>query len=235
MKRKVITNLLLVTMVMTMFTGCASQDAKTALDEAKEQNASVSAELDSLQERVKEPDVSVSENVTALVDQINALGEITLDSKDAVSNALIAYNNLSDEEKLQVENLSVLMDAKETYLLAKEADDKAKAEAEAQAKAKTKSSKSSSGSTASSGSSSTSGGTYVNGYWIPEGCADPAAYVAWMEEQNRIAEEVKAEAEAALAENPIVSEEIYYDEDGTGHIRTEYADGTVETGTFGAN
>lgn len=49
---------------------------------------------------------------------IDAIGEVTVESGDAISSAQAAYDALEDEDKLKVENASVLSDSHEQYALA---------------------------------------------------------------------------------------------------------------------
>lgn len=46
---------------------------------------------------------------------IAGLGEITLDSKDALEQAEAAYDNLTDDQRAHIQNLSVLQSARTTY------------------------------------------------------------------------------------------------------------------------
>lgn len=49
---------------------------------------------------------------------IDAIGEVTVESGDAISNAQDAYDALEDEDKQKVENVAILTDAHEQYTLA---------------------------------------------------------------------------------------------------------------------
>lgn len=80
-----------------------------------------------------------SKAVKAAEEAISAIGEVTVDSGDAIANAEKYYNILTDAEKAEVENRMVLVDAKEefeqvkgeiVYKNAKEAYQKLKAVAE---------------------------------------------------------------------------------------------------------
>lgn len=53
--------------------------------------------------------------VTAVSEQIAALGDITLSSEDVISAATESYNALSDEQKALVENINILTEAQNTY------------------------------------------------------------------------------------------------------------------------
>lgn len=79
---------------------------------------------------------SKSQAVKDAEDAITAIGEVTVDSKEAIENAERYYNILTDAEKAEVENRMTLMDAKEdfekvkgevVYKNAKEAYEKLKA------------------------------------------------------------------------------------------------------------
>ena len=67
-----------------------------------------------------------SEKATAVEDQITALGEITLQSETAITNAEKAWQALTEEDKKQVENYDVLTAARSAYkkLILEEAADK---------------------------------------------------------------------------------------------------------------
>lgn len=56
-----------------------------------------------------------SKEVRNLESMIEALGEVTLESKAQLAQALKAYSDLSDEDKAQVENLALLAAAQERY------------------------------------------------------------------------------------------------------------------------
>ena len=56
-----------------------------------------------------------SEAVIAVESMISQLGEITLDSEEAIIASEIAYGNLSEKEKEKVENYPVLLDARDAY------------------------------------------------------------------------------------------------------------------------
>lgn len=80
-----------------------------------------------------------SEAVKAAEEAISAIGEVTVDSGDAIANAEKYYNILTDDEKADVENRMELVEARETfeqvrsevvYKNAKEAYEKLKAVAE---------------------------------------------------------------------------------------------------------
>lgn len=64
-----------------------------------------------------------SQAVKAAEEAITDIGEISIDSKDAIENAEKLYNALSDKEKEQVENYNTLVNAQKAYVfeLSKEA------------------------------------------------------------------------------------------------------------------
>lgn len=53
--------------------------------------------------------------VAEVEEMIDAIGEVTLDSGDAIERAERAYNTLSEEKRLEVSNREVLFEARETY------------------------------------------------------------------------------------------------------------------------
>ena len=53
--------------------------------------------------------------VKVVIARIDAIGEVTLDSKDAIEAARAAYDNLTDEQKTLVTNYETLTKAEETY------------------------------------------------------------------------------------------------------------------------
>ena len=56
-----------------------------------------------------------SEAVKAAEEAIAAIGEVTVDSGEAIANAEKYYNILTDAEKAEVENRMALVDAKEAF------------------------------------------------------------------------------------------------------------------------
>lgn len=56
-----------------------------------------------------------SEMIAEVEGLISSIGEVSLDSKNAIINAETAYDNLDDEQKAEVENYSVLQDARVRY------------------------------------------------------------------------------------------------------------------------
>ena len=53
--------------------------------------------------------------VKVVIARIDAIGEVTLDSKDAIEAARAAYDKLTDEQKKLVPNYETLTKAEETY------------------------------------------------------------------------------------------------------------------------
>lgn len=65
----------------------------------------------------------VQERIAWVIAQIDALGEVTLESEEQVASIRAIYESLSEEEKTQVSNYSLLVQAEETIaLLKKEAE-----------------------------------------------------------------------------------------------------------------
>ena len=65
--------------------------------------------------RLKEADRIAGEEAVAVDDLIVQIGEVTLDSGDAITAARDAYNALSDEAKAKVTKLNILTDAEESF------------------------------------------------------------------------------------------------------------------------
>lgn len=68
-----------------------------------------------------------------LTTELNELGEITLESKDAIDSLRKAYDSLSDEDKKTILNYSVLTSAESKYAALKKAEDERIAEEEKKA------------------------------------------------------------------------------------------------------
>jgi len=66
--------------------------------------------------------------VNAVIEQINAIGEVTLGSIGKIQAAEAAYEALSDDEKANVENYQTLLNAREEYEALKAAADKEEAD-----------------------------------------------------------------------------------------------------------
>ncbi len=87
----------------------------------------------------KETEMAVKANkdaAQAVNDQIQAVGEVTLDSESAITAARTAYDALTDEQKQYVTNAQLLTDQENTLASLKaEAEAAAQAQAEAEAAA----------------------------------------------------------------------------------------------------
>ncbi|MST74481.1 hypothetical protein FYJ75_05440 [Roseburia sp. MUC/MUC-530-WT-4D] len=144
-----------------------SNDSSTCIEDARNSYNSLQ---NFLQEAVENYDkltkseetLSRVETIKSVIDQINALGDITLDSETNINNTKSAYDSLSDEDKTFVSNSETLANAETSLNNLKQeaeaqrvaAEEAAKKEAEAQ---KSNSKSSNSGSKkGSSGSSSAS-------------------------------------------------------------------------------
>ena len=53
--------------------------------------------------------------VEITIDLIDAIGEVTLESKTAIEKAEAAYNDLTEEQKSRVTNYQTLLDAREEF------------------------------------------------------------------------------------------------------------------------
>ncbi|MBE6014077.1 MAG: DUF4430 domain-containing protein [Lachnospiraceae bacterium] len=58
---------------------------------------------------------TATDNVKKVVDKIDAIGTVTLESKDAITGARISYDALTEEEKKNVGNYNILTEAEKTY------------------------------------------------------------------------------------------------------------------------
>ncbi|MCD8133532.1 MAG: hypothetical protein LUE19_06735 [Clostridiales bacterium] len=104
----------------------------------------------------KEAELAVKadrETAQAVVEQIDAVGEVTLDSEEAIQTARAAYDALTDSQKLLVTNADLLTQQENELAALKQQA------AEEAAAAQAASTGSSSGSSGSSGSSSSSTGS----------------------------------------------------------------------------
>lgn len=144
-----------------------SNDSSTGIEDARKSYDSLH---DFLKEAVENYDkltkseetLSRVETIKSVIDQINSLGDITLDSETNINNTKSAYDSLSDEDKAFVSNSETLANAETSLNNLKQeaeaqkvaAEEAAKKEAEAQ---KSNSKSSNSGSkNSNSGSSSAS-------------------------------------------------------------------------------
>ncbi|MDO5590586.1 MAG: fibronectin type III domain-containing protein [Lachnospiraceae bacterium] len=78
--------------------------------------------------------VKTPEAVTAVIEKIDAIGEVTLESEGAIKEARTAYDALTDTQKALVTNKDVLEKAENTWKELKDAKDKADAADAAAAK-----------------------------------------------------------------------------------------------------
>lgn len=147
-----------------------SNDSSTGIEDARNSYDSLQGFLQKAVENYdkltkSEETLSRVEAIKSVIDQINALGDITLDSETNINNTKSAYDSLSDEDKAFVSNSETLANAETSLNNLKQeaeaqrvaAEEAAKKEAEAQ-KSNSKSSnsgskKSSSGSSSASNSS----------------------------------------------------------------------------------
>lgn len=107
-----------------------SNDSSTGIEDARKSYDSLQNFLQKAVENYdkltkSEETLSRVEAIKSVIDQINALGDITLDSETNINNTKSAYDALSDEDKTFVSNIDTLTNA-ETSL------DNLKQEAEAQ-------------------------------------------------------------------------------------------------------
>ena len=146
-----------------------SNDSSTDIEDARNSYDSLQ---NFLQEAVENYDkltkseetLSRVEAIKSVIDQINALGDITLDSETNINNTKSAYDSLSDEDKTFVSNSETLTNAETSLANLKQeaeaqrvaAEEAAKKEAEAKKSSKSSNSgskKSNSGSSLASSSS----------------------------------------------------------------------------------
>lgn len=144
-----------------------SNDSSTSIEDARNSYDSLQKFLQKAVENYdkltkSEETLSRVKTIKSVIDQINALGDITLDSETNINNTKSAYDSLSDEDKTFVSNSETLTNAETSLNNLKQeaeaqrvaAEEAAKKEAEAQ---KNSSKSSNSGSKKSnSGSSSAS-------------------------------------------------------------------------------
>lgn len=141
-----------------------SNDSSTGIEDARKSYDSLQNFLQKAVENYdkltkSEETLSRVEAIKSVIDQINALGDITLDSETNINNTKSAYDALSDEDKAFVSNSETLANAETSLNNLKQeaeaqrvaAEEAAKKEAEAQ---KSNSKSSNSGSKKSNSSSS---------------------------------------------------------------------------------
>ncbi len=99
---------------ITLASEDAVKEARSAYEALSEEAKALVKNLDILEEaeknleELKNHQQEIHESVAQVENLIDSLGEITLDSKDAVKEARSAYEALSDEAKALVKNLDVL-------------------------------------------------------------------------------------------------------------------------------
>ena len=147
-----------------------SNDSSTDIEDARNSYDSLQKFLQEAVENYdkltkSEETLSRVKTIKSVIDQINALGDITLDSETNINNTKAAYDSLSDEDKTFVSNSETLTNAETTLDNLKQeaeaqrvaAEEAAKKEAEAQKKSSKSSNsgskKSNSGSSSASSSS----------------------------------------------------------------------------------
>lgn len=147
-----------------------SNDSSTGIEDARNSYDSLQKFLQEAVENYdkltkSEETLSRVKTIKSVIDQINALGDITLDSETNINNTKSAYDSLSDEDKTFVSNIDTLTNAETSLDNLKQeaeaqrvaAEEAAKKEAEAQKKSSKSSNsgskKSNSGSSSASSSS----------------------------------------------------------------------------------
>lgn len=88
--------------------GCKSDGAQ---DETRAQSEPQTQKAIEPEPEPEGPD----EEAQAVVDSINAIGEVTLDSEPAIQQARKAYNALSEEQRTFVDNYAILEEAATSY------------------------------------------------------------------------------------------------------------------------
>ena len=147
-----------------------SNDSSTTIEDARNSYDSLQKFLQEAVENYdkltkSEETLSRVKTIKSVIDQINALGDITLDSETNINNTKAAYDSLSEEDKTFVSNSETLTNAEASLDNLKQeaeaqrvaAEEAAKKEAEAQKKSSKSSNsgskKSNSGSSSASSSS----------------------------------------------------------------------------------
>lgn len=147
-----------------------SNDSSTGIEDARNSYDSLQKFLQEAVENYdkltkSEETLSRVKTIKSVIDQINALGDITLDSETNINNTKAAYDTLSDEDKTFVSNSETLTNAETSLDNLKQeaeaqrvaAEEAAKKEAEAQKKSSKSSNsgskKNNSGSSSASSSS----------------------------------------------------------------------------------
>lgn len=155
-----------------------SNDSSTGIEDARKSYDSLQKFLQEAVENYdkltkSEETLSRVKTIKSVIDQINALGDITLDSETNINNTKSAYDSLSDEDKAFVSNSETLANAETSLNNLKQeaeaqrvaAEEAAKKEEEAQnnnSKHSNSGSKKSSSGSSSASNSSTSASTSSN-------------------------------------------------------------------------
>lgn len=164
-----------------------SNDSSTGIEDARKSYDSLQKFLQEAVENYdkltkSEETLSRVKTIKSVIDQINALGDITLDSETNINNTKSAYDSLSDEDKAFVSNSETLANAETSLnnlkqeaeaqrVAAEEAVKKEEAQKNNSKSSNSGSKKSSSGSSSASNSSA-SASTSRN---EPSGSSAPAA------------------------------------------------------------
>lgn len=114
---------------VTLDSESAITEARTAYDALPEEVKARVSNYDTLT-AAEAALQSLKDQIKAVIDQIDAIGTVTLDSEDAILEARTAYNALSDAQKARVTNINTLT-AAEQRLEKLKGDAKAIADAEA--------------------------------------------------------------------------------------------------------
>lgn len=99
----------------------ALEEARKAYDALTDEQKALVTSLDKLLEgeikyaELVEQDKANKEVAKVVIEKIDALGTITLESKEALEEARAAYDALTDDQKALVNNISVLTEAEKTY------------------------------------------------------------------------------------------------------------------------
>ena len=141
-----------------------SNDSSTDIEDARNSYDSLQ---NFLQEAVENYDkltkseetLSRVETIKSVIDQINALGDITLDSETNINNTKSAYDLLSDEDKTFVSNSETLTNAETTLDNLKQEAEAQRVAAEGAAKKEAEAQKNNSKSSSNSGSKKSNSGS----------------------------------------------------------------------------
>lgn len=97
---------------VTLNSGDAIKNAQNALDDALPDVRNQISNVETLTTAV---DKYKELRVQQVIDAINAIGTVTLNSKTAIDNAQNLYNKLNESEKKSINNYNVLTQAQQTY------------------------------------------------------------------------------------------------------------------------